>query len=86
MQNVLQFKPQLYKNYTWVGVNDIASEGSYVYESNKEAIKFAPWGLGQPDNARNAKDCVHMFYGDATSWNDHHCTVQYQFLCETQEN
>ena len=84
MQNVLQFEPQP-NDWPWIGVNDIASEGTFVYESNKEAIKFAPWGPRQPDNAGNAEDCVHMFHSDASDWNDHQCTIQNRFLCETPE-
>ena len=85
MQNVFQFEPQQ-KEWTWIGVNDITSEGTFVYESNKEAIKFALWRSGQPDNAGNVEDCGHIFFHDAMAWNDLPCNIQNRFLCETKSN
>lgn len=69
-------------DYTWIGVNDILSEGKFVYDSNNEAVKFSNWSPSQPDNARGVEDCGHMLHVTATGWNDAACTSSRRFLCE----
>ena len=82
MQNVLHFKlPRTH--LTWIGVNDIGTEGVFVYDSNKELTKFTSWRSVQPDNAYKGEDCVEMFYLDELGWNDRSCTHPKRFLCET---
>ena len=68
--------------YIWIGVNDILSEGNFVYESDKEPVKFTNWTANNPDNARGTEDCAHMLHYTATGWNDAPCTSPRRFLCE----
>ena len=66
-------------------MNDIANEGTFVYQSDNESLLFTSWQtkVRQPDNAGNHEHCVEMFYLSATGWNDRTCTHLNRFLCET---
>ena len=48
------------RDYTWIGINDRTTEGSFVYTSTSEPIKYSgSWGDGQPDDDR---PCKHNFF------------------------
>jgi hypothetical protein len=73
--------------YCWIGLNDIATEGTYLFvdsPSTPAAGYTLPWSSGQPDNSGN-EDCVHFWNaGGATaaSINDNLCTATMDFLCK----
>lgn len=58
----------------WVGINDRATEGSYVKASGGPAT-FLPWAAGEPDSANQgpdaSQDCVSA---TATNISDQNCT------------
>ena len=37
-------------NRYWIGLNDIANEGSFVYNSDQSSISWENWRNGQPNN------------------------------------
>ena len=75
-------QPSTDNDNLWFGVNDILSEGNFVYDSDKGPIIFTKWAVNQPDDARGVEDCGHLFHITATGWNDAPCTNSFRFLCE----
>lgn len=53
-------------NQFFIGFNDVASEGSFVW-SNGEAVSFTNWNGGEPNNVGN-EDVTEMLSSGA--WND----------------
>ena len=73
-------------DYFWIGVNDIASEGNWVWVNGERASSSELiWKSGQPDGGRN-QNCV-IVDGYPTSSNvglayDAPCGLSYPGLCE----
>ena len=44
---------------TWIGLNDIAEEGNWVWTDGKRA-DFTKWCTGQPDNIGGTEDCAAL--------------------------
>jgi cysteine-rich repeat protein len=67
---------------TWVGGNDLAAEGAFVW-SNGEIFGFTNWDAGEP-NDNNGEDCMKL---DGNSvpigkWDDNDCGISHRYLCE----
>ena len=66
----------------WVGLNDIAEEGVFVW-SDGSPNTYAKFVDGEPNNSGNDQHCVisvkswHGIYGDVQ------CYYENSFLCET---
>ena len=91
-ENVYKVVKSIY-SYWWIGVNDVQSEGNYVYESSGQPITFTPkWrpGYGVRNTGQN---CI--FYhtpisgsSEVLEWVDFPCTsnskipVKYYSICE----
>ena len=74
--------------YFWIGVNDIASEGDWVWMNGERASSSELiWGSGDPNGGRNA-NCVHVNGYPATSYAglayDIQCASSNPGLCEKQ--
>ena len=66
----------------YIGVDDLNSEGNYVYSSNGEAIGFTlPWRSGDPDGF-DTQDCIAIGWNDQDGWVDLPCTYQAASICE----
>lgn len=65
----------------WIGLNDIAVEGKFVWQ-NGEPVTYTHWEPGEPNNAGN-EDCAqgNRFY-PKTTWNDESCQQAFRFVCE----
>jgi hypothetical protein len=63
----------------WIGYNDIAQEGVFVWEDGSPA-GFENWNNGEPNGASLAEDCTQVF--GSGSWNDEACTAIFPFVCE----
>lgn len=57
----------------WIGLNDKASEGNFVW-TNGAPVVYTNWSPGQPDNASNVEDVVHVWTA-AGQWNDNSPTI-----------
>merc|ERR1711963_335810 len=77
----------------WIGINDIAREGLFVYATSGEPIAFQHWGSftwGQvPDNHFGESDCVifvsstySYWQGPSDAWADYPCSFSSRFICE----
>ena len=47
--------------YLWIGINDIQTEGTWVYSSNSATIPYVhPWREGEPNNASIFRRSFHF--------------------------
>ena len=71
---------------TWLGINDIESEGDWVWETG-DPVEYTNWCGGEPNNWGKNEDCVVMKNNNAQCWNDLGCNNQRNYVCqyETEE-
>ena len=65
----------------WVGLNDISSEGSFVWEDGT-AVSYTNWGGGEPNNSGGNEDCTQLNRYSNQTWNDEPCNSAFYFVCE----
>ncbi len=66
----------------WMGLNDIAMEGTFVWASGDvSASIFRQWAVGIPDNYNNDEDCAELHVEGG--WNDNSCAVLRSFVCSS---
>lgn len=69
----------------WIGLNDIAAEGSFVWSSG---YSFSDVGYGTLTQAAVWNDCVHGVTGATGQWYDRLCSSSWAvptFVCEHGE-
>lgn len=67
----------------WIGVDDLATEGSYVTVRGQPA-SFLPWSPGEPTGpAMPAEDCVRIS-GSTRQLRDEACGNAYRAVCECE--
>ena len=67
----------------WLGMNDIASEGTFVNSDGSAMTYGGGWACNQPDNFGAGEDCTIMLDRTGNSeWNDVPCGMQLGSLCE----
>ena len=64
-------------NKTWVGINDIVTEGTFQTSLNMTAT-FLPWAASEPDNNGN-QDCVA---GTGSTISTEDCDQTFKAVCE----
>eukprot|EP00241_Pyramimonas_parkeae_P011336 CAMPEP_0114254508 /NCGR_PEP_ID=MMETSP0058-20121206/17017_1 /TAXON_ID=36894 /ORGANISM="Pyramimonas parkeae, CCMP726" /LENGTH=200 /DNA_ID=CAMNT_0001368733 /DNA_START=65 /DNA_END=664 /DNA_ORIENTATION=- len=62
----------------WIGFNDIATEGTWVW-TDESPVSFTAWISGQPSNSGGNEDCAHFHIGN--EWNDNSCYRQMASVC-----
>ena len=66
---------------TWIGLNDLASEGDMIWDGGEPLATYSHWATDQPDDFDGLEDCVELL-ADGRGWNDRACTDLRQYLCE----
>ena len=59
--------------YFWIGLNDVVTEGRYIWNSTGISTTYTNWQSGQPDNYNNA-DCAVLDSPEPGLWDDISCT------------
>jgi cysteine-rich repeat protein len=68
---------------SWTGLNDVASEGNFVWEADNSALgAFTNWETGQPNNSPAGSNCVAMLNNGGGTWDDLVCTNTNAYVCE----
>jgi len=57
----------------WLGASDEETEGSWAWIRTGEPIEFSAWRQGQPDNALDNENCLHLISKWDYKWNDFPC-------------
>ncbi|XP_052085147.1 uncharacterized protein LOC127722298 [Mytilus californianus] len=70
--------------HVWIGAHVSMGEPHFVWEADNTDVTFTDWAAHQPDNSRNAEDCVHLDYGLSNTWNDNSCSKRLGYICEKQ--
>ena len=78
--SITQFVSGLDSTKIWVGVDDLATEGSYVTVRGGVA-GYLPWATNQPDGG--TQDCVATTK-DSRRYTDELCTDAYVAVCECE--
>lgn len=71
---------------SWIGFNDLESEGDWTWEDTKETSAYTNWQNTEPNNLNN-EDCAIIFlrrkagkvYG---AWHDNPCCSEFTSICE----
>lgn len=63
----------------WIGITDIFTEGTFVYQSTNKSVGFEAWSKGNPDNFNDNEDCVDISWG---LWNDSGCHQKFSSICQ----
>jgi mannose receptor, C type len=67
----------------WMGLNDIAVEGKFVWQDGSP-VTYTHWEPMEP-NEQGDEDCMqgNRFHPKST-WNDESCQQAYRFVCEIE--
>lgn len=74
--------------WAWIGINDINTEGLWVYSSDSSSIpsNINQWYPGQPDNYGGNQDCGYLKASPDSNlhgkWLDFDCNSKFNFICE----
>ncbi|XP_023159090.1 C-type lectin 37Db-like [Ceratitis capitata] len=69
----------------WIGANDYADEGKFMSYKSGRPMVYTKWSGGQPDNAGNIEDCVHLWHinnNNMFEMNDWSCADGKNIICE----
>ena len=65
----------------WIGMNDIATHGSYVWAHNNQPVgNYRPWAPNEPYG--NREHCVLITDNVTGEWRDFPCDKKLYFICE----
>ena len=69
----------------WLGINDLAIQGQYVYASDGQDVVDGMWTSGQPNTA--SERCVGYYnlgsqYDSNAGWWDRPCSKKYFSICQ----
>ena len=69
-------------NNWWMGFNDRATEGVWVWDGPPSSTPYLDWAVGQPDDFDGAEDCGEFIDGGHDRWNDEDCATVHPYVCE----
>jgi hypothetical protein len=64
----------------WIGLNDLVAEGSYVW-TDGTPFDYEGWAGGEPNDAGDNEECVHLASWAGGFWNDIPCEVELRYIC-----
>ncbi|XP_048579859.1 uncharacterized protein LOC5521691 isoform X2 [Nematostella vectensis] len=73
------------KQAAWIGLNDRAIEGTYVWEGDNTKLgqNYSHWYSGEPNDHASVEDCISMYSGSLGGfWNDDYCDTLRAYVCE----
>ena len=74
------------KKKTWIGCNDLAKEGRFVWSYHNKLVTFSNWAPGEPNNDDGNEHCCMVGWVDSWhlpgQWNDSPCSLCYRFICK----
>ena len=66
----------------WLGANDEATEGNFVWMSSGNPVVFADWDFSEPSDNSGAENCA-VFFQSTKKWYDVPCSTPVQmFICK----
>ena len=65
--------------YSWIGYNDIASEGHFVWDNTGAKSSYTNWAHSEP-NDLNGEDCAQMWNNH--TWRDTSCQTYSASVCK----
>ncbi|KAL4221831.1 hypothetical protein ACF0H5_020085 [Mactra antiquata] len=68
----------------WMDGNDLATEGTFIWEATGEGLEIADWGPNEPNQNGGNEDCLTFFGMYQFHWNDEHCDRKFPFVCERE--
>ena len=65
----------------WIGLSDLAQEGSWMWQESHQEPSYYNWWPGQPNGGGYA-NCVlkRISYDGNRGWFDHDCNADYVFI------
>lgn len=74
----------LFFKSVWIGLNDRAIEGTYVWDGDNTKANYTNWFPGEPNDYSGKEDCVHITASQYFSgfWNDNYCGQARKYVCE----
>ncbi|XP_049315382.1 C-type lectin 37Db [Bactrocera dorsalis] len=70
----------------WLGATDLAKEGKFMSLKDGRPMLYAKWSGGQPDNAGQNENCVHLWpVHDIFYMNDNNCMAKLYAICELRQ-
>jgi hypothetical protein len=67
------------KQLSWIGLNDVASEGNYTWASGDGAT-YRNWTVSEPTGTRS-ENCV--VFDSTGAWSDQACSTTLAFVCDS---
>ena len=66
----------------WIGYNDRAQEGKWIWTNTGESESYTNWNTGEPNNDGD-QDCAFLWSGEEKAlWEDIECLHEQWFVCE----
>ncbi|XP_075155711.1 salivary C-type lectin 2-like [Haematobia irritans] len=66
----------------WIGGNDNAKTGQFVWIKTNKQFDYANWAPRQPDNKEGKEHCVMLWSEHNYLWNDGNCLSKLVYVCE----
>nr|XP_026695512.1 alpha-N-acetylgalactosamine-specific lectin-like [Ciona intestinalis] len=68
----------------WIGLDDIATEGSFVWSNGEQYGHYTNWSPTRSGSV-SAKDCVAAGADGNAYWTEEACTDAFTFVCMTSK-
>ncbi|XP_025095058.1 low affinity immunoglobulin epsilon Fc receptor-like [Pomacea canaliculata] len=74
---------------SWIGLEDFAEEGHFVWSSSQRVPSYTNWAPHVPDDINGNQDCGwitnHPAWWAAGLWDDGYCTDKFNVICERSQ-